>query len=144
MPVLVQYLHQSILGFSGRVFVSNHQTRSSPPCHCQNGGVFWSKGELVIGGGSFIGNEAESDGGVIFASDDSTTKLTGGLFETNVARDGGVVIVCDNATLRVIAANVSGNDAHHEATEFSVDEGVDVEGGVYFNNTAEVRDRAWP
>ena len=80
-------------------------------------------------GGSFIGNEASHDGGVIFASDDSTTKLTGGLFETNVARDGGVVIVCDNATLRVIAANVSGNDAHEEGGAFSVDEGGNMEVG---------------
>ena len=95
-------------------------------------------------GGSFIGNEAEGHGGVIYAWDYSTTNVTGGRFEGNVASNGGVVIVCDNANLRVTGGNVSGNGAHHEATEFSVDEGVDVEGGVYFNNTAEVRDRAWP
>ena len=66
---------------------------------------------------------ALDDGGVIFASDDSTTFLRGGDFVDNEASHGGVAIVGRTGTLRVLGGNVSGNSAHNEGGAFSVDAG---------------------
>lgn len=93
----------------------------------KNGGVVWSEGYVFIDGGHFLDNEALDDGGVVYASGDSTTALQRGRFESNVASEGGVGYVNNDAALQVNGGNVTGNVARNEGGAFSVDEGGTIE-----------------
>lgn len=50
-------------------------------CYLQHGGVFWTKGHVVIQGGTYTGNEADDRGGVIIVAEEGSAVMTGGQFE---------------------------------------------------------------
>lgn len=104
----------------------NHYYYLPSPCDvtvAKNAGVFWSKGEVIITGGHFLGNEASDDGGIFFASFNSTTVVEAGRFENNEASRGGVGCVSDGGILQVKGGSVTGNVANNEGGVFAVDEG---------------------
>lgn len=91
----------------------------SQPVHYQNGGVIWSKGNVSISGGYFVSNEGWDDGGVIYASDESTTTLEGGDFVDNKASHGGVITAVYSSSMRVEESTFSGNVAENDGGVFS-------------------------
>lgn len=98
----------------------------------QNGGVFWSKGNLSIVGGTFTENEGPENGGVVFCSDKSRITVAGGIFENNKAQDGAVALVDKGSKLQVENGVFTGNTAESEGGAFSVNEeaGFQVGGGL--------------
>lgn len=95
---------------------------SIPPCcsYRQNGGVIWSKSSISIEGGTFIENDSQENGGVLFASEESEFILTGGVFENNTSKGGGVAVVDEAASLRVEGGLYSGNEAASQGGAFAV------------------------
>ena len=68
---------------------------------------------LNITGGNFSGNDGSENGGVVFASEESSVTLRDGHFENNIATDGGVVFVDENAALVVSGGVYLGNEARN-------------------------------
>ena len=90
--------------------------------HSQGGGVFWVKGRLNISGGNFFRNVA-SDGGVVFASEESSVVISDGNFKQNEALDGGVVFVARGATLLVQGGIFTGNTGENGGGVFGTRKG---------------------
>ena len=68
---------------------------------------------LNITGGTFSGNGGSENGGVVFASQESSVTLCGGHFEDNIATNGGVVFVYKDATLVVRGGVFTENEARN-------------------------------
>lgn len=49
-------------------------------CLLQDGGVFWTKGQLEVQGGTYTDNEAEDRAGVIIVAEEGSAIVTGGQF----------------------------------------------------------------
>ena len=87
---------------------------------------------LNITGGTFFGNDGSENGGVVFASQESSVTLYGGHFEDNIANGGGVVFVDEGATLVVQGGVYTKNEARNGGGVFwGADDG-DVEVMVFF------------
>ena len=93
----------------------------------QNGGVFWSKGDIVISGGTFAENTTPESGGVFFGSKESSITLSGGTFEKNMAEDGAVGSVSGGSSLLVENGVFTGNVAEGQGGVFSVIDGGDIQ-----------------
>ena len=91
------------------------------------GSVVWTKGEVSILGGNFRDNVATVLGGVVFASDESSVTLTGGVFEGNRAVDGGVAYVLPEGALLVEGGVYSGNVAADAGGAFFASEDGSIE-----------------
>lgn len=86
----------------------------------QNGGVFWTKGELFILGGQYFKNSAIETGGAIFASEESSITLKNGTFNQNRAIDGGVVYVDETAALFIEGGTLTANIADNRGGAFYI------------------------
>lgn len=76
--------------------------------------MFQVNGILTISGGTFSQNSASSgNGGVVYASGDSSVTLSDGRFEGNDALNGGVVFIAEDAELFVRGGLYSGNSARN-------------------------------
>ncbi|CAN0533592.1 unnamed protein product, partial [Laminaria digitata] len=85
----------------------------------QNGGVFWTKGNISIVGGTFSDNESPALGGVFYALETSVVAVKGGMFEHNMAQDGAVGVVDKDSTLRVENGTYTGNVAERQGGVFT-------------------------
>ena len=90
--------------------------------------MFWVKGILNISGGTFSQNEApKGNGGVVYASEDSSVTISEGYFEGNEAVDGGAVYIAEDAELFVGGGFYSKNWARNGGGAFWAEDGGDLE-----------------
>lgn len=90
--------------------------------------MFWTKGELVILGGTYVNNAAKH-GGVFQAAEGSSVVIEGGTFESNTAENGGVVYALVDGSLEVKDGLFEGNSARTGGGAFFVEGGADIEVG---------------
>ena len=96
--------------------------------NCCQGGVFWTKGEVIIRGGVFADNIVSDKGGVMALSEECNVTLLDGRFEGNEAGGrGGVVSFEPGAKLMVKGGEYSANEANTTGGAFSVAEDGDIE-----------------
>ena len=82
---------------------------------------------LNITGGNFSENDGSENGGVVFASQESSVTLYDGHFEDNIATDGGVVFVDENAKLVVRGGVYTDNEARNGGGVFWGEDDGDIE-----------------
>ncbi|CAM9772969.1 unnamed protein product, partial [Ectocarpus sp. 12 AP-2014] len=103
------------------------------------GGVIWTKGDVTILGGNFLGNDGAESGGVVLASEESTIVIAGGLFQGNEALDGGVVFVGEGAAVEVEGGVFDSNLAGNGGGAFAAEEDghINITQGTFTNNKAD-------
>ena len=114
------------------LFVVRTINKTTLPCllfsfHSQRGGVFYIKGRLNISGGNFFRNVASEDGGVVFASDESSVTVYDGQFEGNEALEGGVIYVSKDTTLIVQGGIFTRNTGENGGGAFWTKSGGNIE-----------------
>lgn len=96
--------------------------------------MIWSKGDVIIEGGTFIDNATPGeDAGVFGVSNGGIFTVKGGIFENNTSEEGGVAVVNGGGLLRIVDGVFAGNRAMSEGGAFSITDGGDIQvmGGVY-------------
>lgn len=88
--------------------------------------MFWTKGELLILGGTFVNNAAKH-GGVVQAAEDCSVVIEGGTFGGNTAENGGVVHVLIDGSLEVKGGVFEGNSARTGGGAFFVEGDTDIQ-----------------
>lgn len=128
-----------------------------------NGGVAYLVGaSMTIKNGSFTGNSAQRHGGVLFAKENSTVTVNGGIFEANTVdpskpalKIGGGVIYASGAESHV---TITGGTFRNNAVNMKMDwntrysgggaiwaQGdIDISGGTFSQNTVGTTSQTYP
>lgn len=91
--------------------------------------------ELDITSTEFIGNSANSSGGVIYASGECRVHISGGKLEGNSATKGGAIFAT-NSTVYLNGTAINSNSATNAGAIFATAGVVDVNGGSIDSNSA--------
>lgn len=106
-------------------------------------GIYQANGEMLIEGGTILGNHASEDGGGTYLTG-GELKITGGSFNLNEAKEGGAVYVSDSK-IRMFGGSFTSNKAKNDggAMYISSDNSpadVIIRSGTINKNTAGEKD----